>query len=100
MDMYGHGKSSNLVSLSLNEWDTQILNLLDYLEIQKFIICGVSMGGVIVQYFTVKHPEKILALIVSDSFAELKTITEKSVGLFQVIGFHILKILGKKEQLN
>ncbi len=96
MDMYGHGESSNLNSLNLDEWDNQILNLLDYLDIKKVIICGVSMGGVIAQYFTVKHSERIKVLIVSDSFGELKTVKEKSVGFFQIIGFYILKILGRK----
>ncbi len=96
MDMYGHGESSKLESSDLNEWDVQILSLLKYLNIEKTIICGVSMGGVIAQHFTVKYPERIIALIISDSFAELKTVSEKLVGFFQVIGFHVLKIISKE----
>lgn len=96
MDMYGHGESSNLDSCDLDEWDNQILNLLEHLEIGKTIICGVSMGGVIAQHFTVEHSERILALIVSDSFGELKTLYEKFLGFSQVIGFKVFKMLGKK----
>lgn len=96
LDMYGHGESSNLDSCNLDEWDNQILRLLEYLEIDKIIICGVSMGGVIAQYFTDRHSERILALIVSDSFGELKTLYEKFLGFSQEVGFKIFKILGKK----
>ena len=53
LDMYGHGQSSNLTDKNLEEWNIQILNLLDYLKIDKLIICGVSMEAVISQYFTI-----------------------------------------------
>jgi len=96
IDMYGHGESSNLDSNNLDEWNIQILNLLKYLNIDKVIICGVSMGGVIAQSFTITFSEKIIALIVSDSFGELKTINEKLLGISQIIGFQIFKLLGRK----
>lgn len=96
MDMYGHGESSNLESDNLEEWNIQIVSLLEYLKIDKIVICGVSMGGVIAQNFTITHSEKIMALIVSDSFAELKTINEKLLGISQIIGFKIFKVLGRK----
>lgn len=96
IDMYGHGESSNLESDNLEEWNIQILNLLEYLKIDKIIICGVSMGGVIAQNFTVSYSEKIMALIVSDSFGELKTMNEKLLGISQIIGFKIFELLGRK----
>jgi pimeloyl-ACP methyl ester carboxylesterase len=42
------------------------------------------------------HPEKISRLVLSDTFGELKTITEKMLGVSQVVGFKLYKMLGRK----
>ena len=52
------------------------------------------MGGVIAQSFAVHHPEMVSQLVVSDTFAELKTPLERALGLSQVIGFWLFKFLG------
>ena len=95
-DLYGHGKSSKTDTLELDDWNKQINDLLDYLEIQTCIIIGVSMGGVIAQYYTVKNLQKVKTMIISDSFAELKSLKEKLLGFSQIIGFKIYKVLGRK----
>lgn len=95
-DMYGHGKSSDLISDDLIEWNLQLNELISHLKIEKFIICGVSMGGVIAQNYAVENPDKISAIVISDSFGELKTFSEKLLGFSQIIGFKIFRILGNK----
>ncbi len=96
IDLYGHGKSSKLKKITLDNWNDQINDLMDHLKIKKAIIIGVSMGGVIAQYFLIKHSSKVIKLIISDSFGELKTLREKILGASQVFGFGIFKLFGVK----
>ena len=93
-DLLGHGKSSKVMSLALEDWENQILDLL--LEKQKdhCILVGVSMGGVIAQSFAVRHPARVSRLVLTDTFGELKTLSERLLGWSQVLGFRIFKVLG------
>lgn len=95
-DMLGHGNSANLGQDGLNEWNRQITDLLDHFGVRRAVMIGVSMGGVIAMNFTVSHPGRISALVVSDSFAELRTFKEKLLGISQVFGFRAFRFLGRK----
>jgi 3-oxoadipate enol-lactonase len=95
-DMLGHGKSSNLGHDGLNEWNSQILDLLNNLKRSIAVVIGVSMGGVIAMNFTICYPSRVSALVVSDSFAELITPQEKLLGFSQILGFRVFKLLGRK----
>jgi len=95
-DLLGHGKSSPKNNLSLSDWNKQLSELLTSLNIEKISLIGVSMGGVIAQSFAVNNPKRIEKLIISDSFGELKTMYEKFLGLSQVVGFKLFKILGNQ----
>lgn len=99
-DMRGHGKSSKVSTLKLSDWTRDIKELMDHLNISKTILLGVSMGGVIVQKFVCEFPEKVNKLIISDSFGEIKTITEKVISFAQIIGFNIFKVLPQKTAAN
>lgn len=93
VDMLGHGGSSRVKTLELDDFDTQILELMSHLKIEKASFVGVSMGGVIAQHLAVHHPEKIEKLVIVDSFCEIKTIFEKMMAWSQVLAF---RFLGKK----
>lgn len=95
-DLLAHGKSSKVKTLSLDDWTNQIEELLDYLKVEKVTLIGVSMGGVIAQHFITNKPERVERLIISDSFGELKSLSEKVLGCLQVVGFKLFKILGNK----
>lgn len=95
-DMLAHGQSSRVSKLSLSDWTKQIEELLTHLNIQKVSLIGVSMGGVIALSFVVNYPDMVDKIIISDSFGELKTISERILGFSQVIGFKLFKILGNK----
>ena len=47
---------------SLNDMADDAVGLLDALNIEKAHICGVSMGGMIVQTITIRHPSRVLSL--------------------------------------
>ncbi len=93
-DLLGHGQSSKVKHLELQDWENQILDLLRAHQRETGILVGVSMGGVIAQSFAVNHPEMVSQLVVSDTFAELKTPLERALGLSQIIGFWLFKLLG------
>lgn len=95
-DLLGHGQSSKVASLELGDWDNQILTILKEKSITSCILIGASMGGVIAQSFSAKHPEMVQKLILVDTFGELKSIQEKFLGASQVLGFKIYSILGAK----
>lgn len=93
-DLLGHGQSSSVQTLSLRDWERQIVNLLRQETIERCIPIGVSMGGVIAQSFAVHHPEKVSRLILADTFGEMKTLSEKARGFAQLAGLHLCKLLG------
>ncbi|MHA2035816.1 MAG: alpha/beta fold hydrolase [Promethearchaeota archaeon] len=47
---------------SLDDMADDAVGLLDALNIEKAHICGVSMGGMIVQTITIRHPSRVLSL--------------------------------------
>lgn len=94
-DMRGHGRSSKVKSLELVDWVEDINDLMYQLGLESANILGVSMGGVIAQKFAVEYPEKVNKMILSDTFAEINSFTEKLAAYSQVVGFTLFRILPK-----
>jgi 3-oxoadipate enol-lactonase len=65
LDNRGVGKSSRPdCPYSMDMFVEDVNNLLNYLEVDKKIhLCGISMGGMIVQHYALKYPEKLKTLI-------------------------------------
>jgi pimeloyl-ACP methyl ester carboxylesterase len=95
-DMLAHGQSSKVKTLELRDWENQINELLRQKDLNCCILTGVSMGGVIAQSYVIKNRDKVSRLILSDTFGELKTWSEKALGFSQVAGFKIYKLLGRE----
>ena len=95
-DLLGHGQSSKVSALALQDWEEQIQSLLRHQGVSQCILVGVSMGGVIAQSLAMHHPEKVSRLVLSDTFGELKTLREKALGYSQVAGFRLYQVLGHK----
>ncbi len=95
-DMRGHGNSSRVDNLELTDWTRDIDQLITDLKISKFIILGVSMGGVISLKYITEYPQKIKKCIICDSFGEIETFNEKILGFSQLIGFKTFKYLPKE----
>ncbi|MGZ3863171.1 MAG: alpha/beta fold hydrolase [Bacteroidia bacterium] len=67
-DRAGIGRSEPLNNeRHLENLTTELNELLDKIGINKAILVGHSMGGWLAQYFTYKHPEKVIGLIILDS---------------------------------
>ncbi|MDT8880998.1 alpha/beta hydrolase [Klebsiella aerogenes] len=68
-DIWGHGNSGNLPdgTSNLAEVAQQILNLLDILAVEKFILVGHSVGGMLSGELAVKVPDRVIALALIDT---------------------------------
>ncbi|MFW9825738.1 MAG: alpha/beta fold hydrolase, partial [Candidatus Thorarchaeota archaeon] len=61
------------VPYTLDDMADDAVGLLDHLNIEKAHICGVSMGGMIVQIIAIRHPTRVLTLTsMMSSTGELK----------------------------
>ena len=69
-DARGHGLSSAPRGEEQNSWEAladDLNRLMEHLDIKRAIIGGVSMGGGVSHTFALKYPQKVKALILSDS---------------------------------
>ena len=70
-DARGHGKSSCHDGVTVDLWVSDLLAIFNHLKLERAIICGISMGGVEAMAFALKHPERVRALILADTFAKI-----------------------------
>lgn len=75
VDQRGHGDSDWAPN---GEYNRQVMAgdvdaITDALGISKFLLCGMSMGGINSITFTAAHPAKVRALVIVDVSPEIKT---------------------------
>ncbi len=69
-DQRGHGLSSKpLSNYTAEEMAEDIIELLNFLEIESVILAGHSMGGRVASYLTTSYPKSIKALAILDKSA-------------------------------
>ena len=67
-DLYGHGASSDPVTEpSLSLFSKQLKDLLDYCKIQKAVIIGFSLGGMVARRFAQDAPQKSQGMVILHS---------------------------------
>jgi 3-oxoadipate enol-lactonase len=73
-DKRGHGLSdSPPPSYSIRDHSSDLTGLLDHLHIEKAIIVGISVGGMIALDFAYRHPARVKALILCDTAVKIGT---------------------------
>ncbi|BAU53882.1 alpha/beta fold hydrolase [Mucilaginibacter gotjawali] len=74
-DLRGYGKSTLPASgkTTFENYATDMLLLLDHLEVGQFHLAGLSMGGQIIMEMFRQAPGRIRSLIFADTFASLDT---------------------------
>jgi 3-oxoadipate enol-lactonase len=73
-DLRGHGLSeAPAPPYSVTDLAGDIVTILDELKIAQAIVCGVSVGGLIAQAIAVNYPERVRALVLSDTGAKIAT---------------------------
>ncbi|TQK42591.1 pimeloyl-ACP methyl ester carboxylesterase [Streptomyces sp. SLBN-118] len=71
LDLRGHGDSSGSGSRTIGELAEDVLALLDHLQVDRFVLVGHSMGGMIAQTIALGHPERIERLVLVDSISRM-----------------------------
>jgi 3-oxoadipate enol-lactonase len=67
-DKAGHGLSTlNNSKYEIENYANDVLELMNFLNIQKAVIVGLSIGGIIAQYLAIHHAERIEKLILSNT---------------------------------
>jgi pimeloyl-ACP methyl ester carboxylesterase len=68
-DNRGTGKSTGTPVATIDEMASDALALLDYLEVERAVVLGASMGGAIAQRMALDHPDRIAALVLAVTWA-------------------------------
>lgn len=71
LDLRGHGESGGAGVRTIEALAADVLALLDHLEIERFVLVGHSMGGMISQTITLAHPERVERLVLVNSIGRM-----------------------------
>ena len=73
-DKQGHGLSSlSPKTQAIADYVHDVLGLMDALQIEKAVVIGLSIGGIIGQYLAVYHPNRLEKLILSNTAPKIGT---------------------------
>lgn len=69
-DVRGHGRTggSPEESYSIELFAEDLDALADALDLDQFVLVGLSMGGLIAQGYAARHPERVAGLVLADTF--------------------------------
>lgn len=71
LDLRGHGESAGSGRRTVAELAGDVLAVLDHLEIDRFVLVGHSMGGMIAQTLTLDHPDRVERLVLVNSISRM-----------------------------
>lgn len=73
-DLSGHGDSTAISeTVSIQKYAEEVLQLINFLGLDKVVLCGYSSGGSIAQEFALTFPDRTAALILSGGFAKVES---------------------------
>ncbi|MCJ8191430.1 alpha/beta fold hydrolase [Sphingomicrobium aestuariivivum] len=81
-DYPGYGDSDFVEGATRADYARAMLGLLDRLEVDRVVVCGLSLGGIIALEMALFAPERIAGLVIANSFArhpEGEAIYDRSV---------------------
>jgi pimeloyl-ACP methyl ester carboxylesterase len=105
-DVRGHGKTGGSAKkkYSIELFADDFKALLDALSVDKPVICGLSLGGMIAQAYAVKYPDNLRALILADTVVStsltLRDKIQKYVLAPKFVFLSIVHLLGVKRYTN
>ncbi|OOG77647.1 alpha/beta fold hydrolase [Algoriphagus sp. A40] len=91
LDIRGFGKSKDEESsLSIDLFANDLIHFMDALNLEKAIVCGLSMGGYILLNAQERYPDRFEALILCDTqcIADSNVVKEKRLEAIQKIESH------------
>jgi pimeloyl-ACP methyl ester carboxylesterase len=72
-DLRGFGESSTEGPFSVDQYADDIAQLLTYLDIERAVVCGLSMGGYVAMAMWRRHADRVTALALCDTKAAADT---------------------------
>ncbi|WHF52770.1 3-oxoadipate enol-lactonase [Chryseobacterium gotjawalense] len=73
-DKRGHGESTiNQDKVSIADLGNDVIELLNYLKLDKVYFCGLSIGGLTGQWLGINHPDRFEKIIISNTAAKIGT---------------------------
>jgi pimeloyl-ACP methyl ester carboxylesterase len=76
VDLPGHGGSEGEGMKTIRDYGEFVKDFLDSLEPGPVILGGHSMGGAVVQYFSLRYPEKLGAILLIGTGSRLRVLPE------------------------
>lgn len=71
LDLRGHGESGGAGVRTIAELARDVLALLDHLKVERFVLIGHSMGGMISQTIALSHPERVESMVLVSSISRM-----------------------------
>ncbi|MGW0706137.1 alpha/beta hydrolase [Streptomyces sp. NPDC002643] len=71
LDLRGHGESSGAGVRTIEELAKDVLALVDHLTIERFVLVGHSMGGMIAQTIALSHPDRVDRMVLVGSISRM-----------------------------
>jgi 3-oxoadipate enol-lactonase len=71
LDLRGHGDSTGGGVRTIAELARDVLALLDHLKVERAVLVGHSMGGMIAQTIALDHPERVERLVLVNSIGRM-----------------------------
>lgn len=73
-DSRGHGDSdASPGPYEIGQLASDALALLDHLGIERALVCGISMGGLVAQWLAIHHPERLRSAVFANTGAKIGT---------------------------
>lgn len=76
-DVRGHGGSKSSTPLSLDLFTEDLIQFMDALQLEKVMLCGLSLGGYIALHAIEKYPERFNALMLCGTQCAADTVEIK-----------------------
>lgn len=69
-DIRGHGRTggSNRPRYSIELFADDLATLIEALDLDRPVVCGLSMGGCIAQVYAARHPDRLSGLVLAGTF--------------------------------
>ncbi|MFF9160737.1 alpha/beta fold hydrolase [Streptomyces longwoodensis] len=71
LDLRGHGESGGAGVRTIGELARDVVALLDHLGIERCVLVGHSMGGMIAQTVALEHPERVERMVLVNSIGRM-----------------------------
>jgi pimeloyl-ACP methyl ester carboxylesterase len=68
-DLRGFGESTTAGVTTIDQYADDVAALLDWIEVDQAVICGLSMGGYVAMAMWRRHPERMRGLVLCDTRA-------------------------------